>query len=1166
MLSEHHHTLYWHPDAAHVTMEGLVFYSSGWLKTVCIVTAFFWLGYRAYQVLSKPVDELVGLLGLEVPVAPVVSLAGIKADGILLHWKPPDQRSSVVKYLVRVNGIDIGDVAPQETSVTITNLQPDYHYVVRIVTLNSANFQAPSPPLRLKTLPASSEQFYNTAIHKDDYDASEDNDSNPAPVVRPCKAFADATLPPPTPPPMTREHSNSQSRMKRVEPGRRNSPASQTADQTSIAQESAESEVSIQQLTERLETLRRDIEEVEKQIADEEEEFQNARTSLVRERDEKKQALKEREDASRELRKQVATLERANIAAQARKVSQEKLLHQKENERLKIKEDIAHWENEIRKMGVDVERIRKEKIDYEESSAKKLEELKSKHAEEMQTNKSLQEVVRQRAIEVQTLEEQKRRSENGEDDGDQQDRNAVAEAEEDRQWLQTLSALQQRYAAAWNIFQEAENANREARRQLAFLEQRRASQPHLFAPVPPQDVLPTRRGSQRRRTTSIRNEAVSSAAPGGFVMSTAPPFNTSISSISPTFANPNPYFNINNGMALPPPNNASSFSPAEVEAFTGGAPMSPTAGSLLPSGLFGDDADRIDLDGDDLSLGSGFEALGKLQSGPGPLPGLGAPQTLEHSMQSPSSPVSIQSRSPSVFASPRDSNSHLSFYPTTENIIDSDKRSIGSTSSSLATGGNAPTTRFGNLFGLNRQRGKTLSDQGPPLGSLKGSQSHSMPRQDHNELDPIGTQRRRGSHSGAWLEAFTRSSSSKTAAAESQSSPKHIATRRRAFNMFGSKGDPWLTTTLGLDRRPSSPRQGSTKSTETSLLPRPSTESQQRFGWPIDGFGQRSSPLGPDWGIVNNSSWSRHPSRRPSIQYGSSASLGHDAMFGDAADFPATTRSPTQAPIGTRPQSSASLIPPSVPMPPTPPKQLNPTAPNFKSIFVRDKKAEKAEKAAERAADKEAKKAEKSGEKKARSEKSDKSSRKEKDRGTASEIFTMDSAKDTSPLDPRRSRDNRSISTAAESTSSPRESLERFVSQTPSESQAPSSIGKESFMQKLSRKSSSGKFFPAFGKEKGSLFSKKTSEVGTPDETDEDGTGSGSMLGKSVDSISGSPLLGAGIIKDNRGSGLSWSSLKRMGKRGDKTPSLHESIASEATGDEEDGAVQPPLESVLGPV
>jgi hypothetical protein len=48
----------------------------------------------------------VQVLGLEVPVAPLVSLAGIKADGVLLHWKPPNQRTSVLKYVIRINGID----------------------------------------------------------------------------------------------------------------------------------------------------------------------------------------------------------------------------------------------------------------------------------------------------------------------------------------------------------------------------------------------------------------------------------------------------------------------------------------------------------------------------------------------------------------------------------------------------------------------------------------------------------------------------------------------------------------------------------------------------------------------------------------------------------------------------------------------------------------------------------------------------------------------------------------------------------------------------------------------------------------------------------------------------------------------------------------------------
>lgn len=79
------------------------------------------MAFRAYRVLSKPVEELVNLLGLEVPVAPLVSLAGIKADGVLLHWKPPDQRASVVKYVIRINGIDSRSKAERLKLTSITH-------------------------------------------------------------------------------------------------------------------------------------------------------------------------------------------------------------------------------------------------------------------------------------------------------------------------------------------------------------------------------------------------------------------------------------------------------------------------------------------------------------------------------------------------------------------------------------------------------------------------------------------------------------------------------------------------------------------------------------------------------------------------------------------------------------------------------------------------------------------------------------------------------------------------------------------------------------------------------------------------------------------------------------------------------------------------------------
>lgn len=117
-------SLYWPPHVARYNIEALLLLSSGWLRTACLFSALFWLAFRAYQVLSQPVDKLVQVLGLEVPVAPLVSLAGIKADGVLLHWKPPDQRAAVLKYVIRINGIDSNAPVPSPLSTAMLTNAP----------------------------------------------------------------------------------------------------------------------------------------------------------------------------------------------------------------------------------------------------------------------------------------------------------------------------------------------------------------------------------------------------------------------------------------------------------------------------------------------------------------------------------------------------------------------------------------------------------------------------------------------------------------------------------------------------------------------------------------------------------------------------------------------------------------------------------------------------------------------------------------------------------------------------------------------------------------------------------------------------------------------------------------------------------------------------------
>ena len=121
------------------------------------------VAFRAYQVLSQPVDKLVQVLGLEVPVAPLVSLAGIKADGVLLHWKPPDQRASVLKYVIRVNGIDSMSDTPRHNIRTDAPQLATYPHrklpsLLRIynptITIPSASSLSTRPTSRRRASPS----------------------------------------------------------------------------------------------------------------------------------------------------------------------------------------------------------------------------------------------------------------------------------------------------------------------------------------------------------------------------------------------------------------------------------------------------------------------------------------------------------------------------------------------------------------------------------------------------------------------------------------------------------------------------------------------------------------------------------------------------------------------------------------------------------------------------------------------------------------------------------------------------------------------------------------------------------------------------------------------------------------------------------------------------
>lgn len=510
---------------------------------------------------------------------------------------------------------------------------------------------------------------------------------------------------------------------------------------------------------------------------------------------------------------------------------------------------------------------------------------------------------------------------------------------------------------------------------------------------------------------------------------------------------------------------------AELESSFNNPQMSPRADALLPSDLLGDEESPELPRPITRPRFSNVEPQGA---------------QLEGFPHGPPTPVSSGSQPGSLFPSPHENPSRQ------EN------------DSPLGSAGDPPKSasrKLSGLFGFHRPRGKTLAEEPPLLGTLKPGQSQSFPR-NFDEMDPIGSRRRRLSYTGNWANPITLLPRSNTTGVTADSSSDHMPSRRAAFssifspsrfgfgnsglksgdpsdlntgyNQFSPRHDPIdPSSLLGTVRRGSiSPRPSSTFSFENQF-PHPSTDNRH-FGWPSTE--KTRSPLGFDW--ASPSTWSRTQSRRPSIQYGSSGHLplgltGEPDFLRDS--FERQSR-PLQAPIGTRPSSSHRPLTP----------KLNPAAPTFKTIV----------------------------------------GKKDKDVDVPFG-FPLDEG---SPSESRGSKDSRPHSTATGSC----ESLERM----PSGASIDTGHSKESFIRKITRKGSSSKF--GSWKDRSGLFFKKGDPQG---DIEEDGNGE-SQLGKSFDSvISSTPSA-------DRSTRSSLGFFSRRSKRSDKSASESNERASE-TGDED---------------
>ncbi|KAF3764725.1 hypothetical protein M406DRAFT_98385 [Cryphonectria parasitica EP155] len=1073
--------------------------------------AVVWLMRRAVQTLWKPVPELIGILGVDVPDAPDVMLAGIGVDKATVNWARPHPNKPVQKFLIQVNGVVVGESpANQETAITVTGLKPSHFYNVRVIAVGANSFQAGSRTVRLRTFGRDGRpQLGNSRLppnfEPEDQTSSsvqrENGDEGTAPRS-PVPGIESATIPDGGLT-LTRETSAAGQVPRRNTVGRRSSPSVGSMDQKPVRKDST-SEAEIRGLGEKFSSIKKELEDTIALVAKEEEDSKRLLDELEQEKQQKKAEQKKKEEQTEKLKKEMGTTDRAMRSAIQRKAQLEKEVKARQAERSRYEDGTAKMEKQIQEM-------RKERESYDEQKAAIEEESAARNKELRQSNEQLQAECSQMEADLKAKREQVRKLE--------EDRKKLPGGEDDAEWRQKDFERRREWArrqSEWLAkLHKEEQKGRELDMSLnsihAVLQQipqatlalhHQANSSGADFDVPSQNQLKRR----SHHSNSLSNVGISPAPqytaleppqqqPGFGVRGGPPP------GLGPLLLDPIPRYE--------------DHDDEEFRSFMADAPLSPSATNLLPSNIFTDDEhDEPDSPASDFEPTSPF------------VPAQPA-SPVDHDPQSPGS-----GRSASIMSSPHGSMQNLQYssFPSD----DAERRSLnshtGNFSSPLPPPGQPATNRLASLFSFQRGKPTKPLDEPPELGSLKPGQSRSFPRQ-LEDLERVPSRRRINLSS---FNVFNRNS---VGPDTMDAYPSQAGTTGFSTESFLPFGGPRRAMTGVFDRDQSSSRPASIASADR---PRPSTDSSSLWPPPDQaGFGRSRLVWSPD-----NNSWSRNPSRRPSL-HGSPSVLkttlasADDEILDDEALLDPQV-SPSQVGVIGRPGPTKKSLA----------KALNPAAPSFMGNIFKPK------------ADK------------------DSSSKEKKTKGK--EVRGATGADDqamTQPFSGNESVDERSESRQSLSVQSRTSiseshdslSLDQSVSNTPSEFMLKEPTSPDNVVRKLFRKGSSSKFSLSSrlgGSKKGGPGSTTTniserehrSSFGGSDDV-LGGGGSGinaageEFLGKSYESVNSSPSVGGGSTKakDGRMSGR-WFSMGKKKEKGRESLDIeHErmsSVDTEATPEE----------------
>lgn len=1025
----------------------------------------------------------------------------------------------------------MGEVAAnQEPAIVVSGLKPDHFYNVRVIAVNSNNFQAGSRVVRLRTFGRDGRPQLGNARLPSSFVPEEPRGAAPNDIGddsggsrSPFPALEVPTIPEAAASPARDSASAPGSGPRRNTVTRRHSPSTTSLDQSVREEIDVDPKQTLPELTEKFEGIRKETEDVAALIAKEEADNRLSLEELDAEKREKRKEQKKKEEQTEKLKRDVHSTDRTMRNAMQRKAQKEKLLKEKQAERAKFQDNAVKWAKGIEEMRRDRESFDQQKTKLEEGKEQKVDQFRGENSDLQAECLRLETELKERREQVKELEEARKLLPGGEEESDLRERLA----EERREWYrrgrgrdlgeaQAFEAKRARaldeqlrvlgmqvqhipQAAPYGLYSQANASGLEFEPSAAGHLNRRARAGNSFPNVPASAPLPP---------YSQIDPALSMPAPAGFASSRS-------ANAPPGFA-PGPFIDLSADIA------------GRFDDISRTAPLSPSATALLPSNIL------ADLDDDEPSPVSRY--------GPDPF----FPLQRASPDDAPQSPAS-SGNSYSMFSSPHGSSNNLPF-PSFQNDTP-DRMSLNAAAtipSPVAT--EPPQNKLSSFFSFQRSRPtKAMQKDGLPLGSLKQGQSQSFPKQAD---DPDGLTKRRISLSGTW-NVFNRNS---VGPEITEGHAPHSRMFSRSLNPFSSSHR--AAGGLFPERDPSSPRPASIASSE---FPRPSTDSGSIWGFSAGDAATLGKPsrLWPS----DAAPWSRNPSRRPSL-HGSPSALkttlasADDEILGEEM----LPNASEVGVIGSRPPAQSKPL-----------GRLNPNAPAFIAIFK-----SKSEKEKDKDKDKE-----KEGKEKGKAEKKDKSKAKdskEKSKGKEASstpetphlpVLDMDS-----PLESRKSRDGFSVHTQT-SVSESRDSLslDMSFSNTPSE---PTSAGlsgsfkDDNVVRKLFRKGSSSKFSLAGrlgGKESG-LFKKApsstasggASEKGTSMERSSigdfedvaDEALNPAFLGRSYDSITSSPNLAATLSatksKETKAPSRWLSNFSKKGKKEKESLDLDRAQLGEGDG------------------